>query len=283
MIKDIETNFVYLSDKLETRYSDFFKRFTSLLNDMDIEWGIIPHTKDIWVRDFMPIQIDKDHFLQYSYKPDYLQDKKYLKLQSDPSLICESMNLDCRKTDIIIDGGNVTLCGNYIVMTQKVFTENGKNIVDREFYNTLKDIFGKEVIIIPWHCIDPNDEYADVYGHSDGFVRWCGGNKVLMSNHRDFDKVEAMEMRRIMELYEFEVEEMFFDVKNPNYDWNWAYINYLQVGQKIIMPSFGIAEDRHALAYEQKNNPGCEVRQIRMRDIAANGGALHCITWNIKK
>ena len=104
-----------------------------------------------------------------------------------------------------------------------------------------------------------------------------------MSNHRDFDKVEAMEMRRIMELYEFEVEEMFFDVKNPNYDWNWAYINYLQVGQKIIMPSFGIAEDRHALAYVQNNNPDCEVRQIRMRDIAANGGALHCITWNIKK
>ena len=283
MIKDIETNFVYLSDKLEARYSDFFKRFTSLLNDMDIEWGIIPHTKDIWVRDFMPIQIDKDHFLQYSYKPDYLQDKKYLKLQSDPSLICESMNLDCIKTDIIIDGGNVTLCGDYIVMTQKVFTENGKNIVDREFYNTLKDIFGKEVIIIPWHCIDPNDEYADVYGHSDGFVRWCGGNKVLMSNHRDFDKVEAMKMRRKMELYEFEVEEMLFDVKNPNYDWNWAYINYLQVGQKIIMPSFGIAEDRHALAYVQKNNPDCEVRQIRMRDIVANGGALHCITWNIKK
>lgn len=283
MINDIETNFVYISDKLETRYSDFFKRFTSLLNDMDIEWGIIPHTKDIWVRDFMPIQIDKDHFLQYSYKPDYLQDKKYLKLQSDPSLICESMNLDCIKTDIIIDGGNVTLCGDYIVMTQKVFTENGKNIVDREFYNTLKDIFGKEVIIIPWHCIDPNDEYADVYGHSDGFVRWCGGNKVLMSNHRDFDKVEAMKMRRKMELYEFEVEEMLFDVKNPNYDWNWAYINYLQVGQKIIMPSFGIAEDRHALAYVQKNNPDCEVRQIRMRDIVANGGALHCITWNIKK
>lgn len=283
MIKDIETNFVYLSDKLETRYSDFFKRFTSLLNDMDIEWGIIPHTKDIWVRDFMSIQIDKDHFIQYCYKPDYLQDKKCLKLQSEPSLICESMNLDCIKTDIIIDGGNVTLCGNYIVMTLKVFSENGKNILDREFDNTLKDIFGKKVIIIPWHCIDPNNEYADVYGHSDGFVRWCGGNKVLMSNHRDFDKVEAMKMRRIMELYEFEVEEMLFDVKNPNYDWNWAYINYLQVGQKIIMPSFGIAEDRHALAYVQKNNPDCEVRQIRMRDIAANGGALHCITWNIKK
>jgi len=283
MIKDIETNFVYLSDKLETRYSDFFKRFTSLLNDMDIEWGIIPHTKDIWVRDFMPIQIDKDHFLQYSYKPDYLQDKKYLKLQSDPSLIYESMNLDCIKTDIIIDGGNVTLCGDYIVMTQKVFSENGKNILDTKFYNYLESMFGKKVIIIPWHCIDPNNEYADVYGHSDGFVRWCGGNKVLMSNHRDFDKVEAMKMRRIMELYEFEVEEMLFDVKNPNYDWNWAYINYLQVGQKIIMPSFGIAEDRHALAYVQKNNPDCEVRQIRMRDIVAYGGALHCITWNIKK
>ena len=26
-------------------------------------------------------------------------------------------------------------------------------------------------------CIDPDDEYADVYGHSDGFTHWCGGPK----------------------------------------------------------------------------------------------------------
>ena len=48
------------------------------------------------------------------------------------------------------------------------------------------------------------------------------------------------------------------------------------------MPSFGIAEDRQALEYVKNAFPDCDVCQIRMRDIAAKGGALHCITWNIK-
>lgn len=86
-----------------------------------------------------------------------------------------------------------------------------------------------------------------------------------------------------MESVGFHVTEMLYDVENPNSDWNWAYINYLQVGQNIIMPSFGIPEDKQALSYVKDANPDCEVRQIRMRDIAAEGGALHCLTWNIRQ
>ena len=51
---------------------------------------------------------------------------------------------------------------------------------------------------------------------------------------------------------------------------------------KIIVPTFGIPEDKQALKYIRKANPGCVVRGFRMRDIAKEGGALHCITWNIK-
>jgi agmatine/peptidylarginine deiminase len=76
---------------------------------------------------------------------------------------------------------------------------------------------------------------------------------------------------------------MLFDVKSPESNWNWAYINYLQVGRKIIMPAFRISEDQDALNYVQSANPDCEVRQISMRDIVNNGGALHCLTWNVKK
>ena len=48
------------------------------------------------------------------------------------------------------------------------------------------------------------------------------------------------------------------------------------------MPSVGIAEDKQALNYVKEAFPYCEVHQIRMRDIARKGGALHCLTWNIK-
>ena len=73
------------------------------------------------------------------------------------------------------------------------------------------------------------------------------------------------------------------DVTNPNKDFNWAYINYLRVGNKIIVPTFGIPEDKQALKYIRAANPECIVRGFRMRNIARNGGAIHCITWNINK
>ena len=283
MIKDIETNVVYLSDKLQKKYSDFWGRLIKLFDEFGILWKIIPGTNDIWVRDFMPIQLSEKEFLLYQYEPDYLQDRSYRKLKTDPSSVCSLLGIKCRPTKMIIDGGNITLCGDYVVMTDKVFTENGKKKDDRDFIAQLENLFQKKVIIIPWHCIDPDDEYADVYGHSDGFLHWCGGNKVLMSNHREVDPEEAKEIKQIMEKYGFDVREMLFEVKDQDLDWNWAYINYLQVGNKIVMPAFGIPEDKQALKYVQECNPDCEVRQIRMRDVAAKGGAMHCVTWNIKE
>ena len=104
-----------------------------------------------------------------------------------------------------------------------------------------------------------------------------------MSNIRDFNPEEADEIIKRLEEAGFCVTEMLFDVPNPNKDYNWAYINYLEVGNKIIVPTFGIPEDKQALSYIRELHSGGIVRGFRMRDIAKNGGALHCITWNIKK
>ena len=283
MIKDSDSNKVYISDQLEKSYSDTFRRLTALFKEEGVEWAIIPHTNDIWVRDYMPIQIADNDFLLYRYAPDYLLGNPKRKATiTDASFVCNSMDISCRMTDITLDGGNVTLCGEYVVMTDKVYVENGKVKNDEEFKKQLETVFRHKIIIIPWHCVNPKDEDADVYGHSDGFIHWCGENKVLMSNHRDTDPKEASKMRRIMESFGFEVTEMLFDVHHPKPLWNWAYVNYLQVGNLIVMPTFGIEEDKQALEYIKALNPNCKIRQIRLRDIAANGGALHCITWNIK-
>ena len=283
MIKDIDSNKVYISNQLEKKYSDTFRRLTALLSEEDVEWDIIPNTNDIWARDYMPIQIGDNDFLLYRYEPDYLLDDSKRKATiTDASFVCNSMDIRHRVTDIKIDGGNVTLCGEYVVMTDKVFVENNKEKNDEAFKKQLEAVLRHKIIFMPWHCINPKDEDSDVYGHSDGFVHWCGGNKVMMSNHRNTDPKEASEIRRIMESFGFEVTEMLFDVPHPEPLWNWAYINYLQVGNLIVMPVFGIEEDKQALEYIKALNPNCKIRQMRLRDIAANGGALHCITWNIK-
>ena len=89
-----------------------------------------------------------------------------------------------------------------------------------------------------------------------------------MSNHRDSFPEEADEIKYRLEAVGFEVIEMLFDVPNLNRNFNWAYVNYLQVGNKIIVPTFGIPEDKQALKYIREANPDCIVRGFRMRNIA---------------
>ena len=74
-------------------------------------------------------------------------------------------------------------------------------------------------------------------------------------------------------------------VDKPCDDLNWAYINFLQVGKNIIMPKFDIPEDAIAQQYIQTAFPDCNIHQIEMADemkkIAKEGGALHCLSWNV--
>ena len=281
---DTMTNFVYISDKLKEFYPRTYSRLTKLFDDMEIEWGEIEGTKDIWIRDYMPIQISSDNFVIYNYNPDYLKDSgvEYI---TDSKAIADRVLKHCNKEhyDITLDGGNVVTCAGHMVLTDKVFPENGRKKYDPEFCNYISVVLNSEVIFLPWHCDNPKDPNADVYGHADGFIHWAGDNRVLMSNHRDYCPEEADEIKRRLECVGFEVTEMLFDVPNPNMDYNWAYINYLEVGNKIIVPTFGIPEDKQALRYIKKANPDSIVRGFRMKDIAKKGGALHCITWNIRK
>lgn len=61
MIQDKDTNFVYISNKpsLWKDYSAFCNELMAVMDELEIPYGKIYHAKDIWTRDFMPIQIEK--------------------------------------------------------------------------------------------------------------------------------------------------------------------------------------------------------------------------------
>jgi len=65
-----------------------------------------------------------------------------------------------------------------------------------------------------------------------------------------------------------------------------AYINYLQTKDFILLPSLGIDKDDEALEEEiKKYFPDYKnrIRKIKMNAIIAKGGALNCISWTIKE
>jgi agmatine deiminase len=125
MLADKNTNIVYIADTLRTLRTDVYNRLTKLLSDIGIDVRLLYGTKDIWCRDYMPIQVDRSLFVKFHYAPDYMWSiPKYKNDITDCSDICKSLGIKYKETDLIIDGRNIVLCGDKVVMTDKVFTEN---------------------------------------------------------------------------------------------------------------------------------------------------------------
>lgn len=271
MITDNQTDKVFLSEGIK-HYEAFYQNLLHALHCEDIEVDFIPHTdsvKHIWARDYLPIQLKKGQFLKYLYKPDYLNG--YEGYIPDLTAIISDLKIDCIKTDIIIDGGNVIKCENKVIMTDKIFKEN-PGYQKRELIDALEELMQSQIVIIPW------DRY-EMFGHADGMVRHINGNKVLINNYADFDT--GLRKRLIEALSpHFDIEELGYSSKCNKM--SWAYLNFLNVKKCIFVPGLNLVEDNLAVEQIQATYTGHKVIQIQGCDqLVRNGGALNCISWNI--
>lgn len=273
IISDADSNKVYISSWLKDECPHFYPKFLKLLEANGIPFEIMQCTNDIWARDYMPIQIYEDRFIQYHYNPDYLQKKKEDRESiTDVDAVCREIGIECVKTDLIIDGGNVVKIGKYIIMTEKVYAEN-KHLTPAEIRNQLQRLFHGKVIMLPW-------DKDEKYGHADGIVKPIDGHTVLLTNYADYNPQIAERFSKILSQY-FDVKTLNYTVKSNDY--NWAYINFLRVGDVIILPGLNIPEDQQALQQIKRYYPSCKVVQIDSLEVVKKDGALNCITWNIKK
>jgi agmatine/peptidylarginine deiminase len=166
MIPDNITNTIYFSEllKIDKRFSKTYNEIEAALDLFGIQPKFLKKTKDIWARDYMPIQIADDRFVEYNYNPNYL--KNISGIKTNPKLVCDSINLKTIKSDLIIDGGNIVKSENCIILTNKVFSENKHTYNEKELLNQLYNTFEVDkVVIFPW---DENE----IYGHSDGVLRF---------------------------------------------------------------------------------------------------------------
>ena len=280
MITDNLTTRVYFSSILPEKCPVLNAHIIEVLQKQGIPYAYLSETKDIWCRDFMPIQIEEDRFVFYKYTPNYLRDKYGLQRQTNPIEVFQTeanqllpILQKALSLDLVLDGGNVVKCGNKIVMTDKVLLEN-KDKSPEEVQRLLEEAFRCEVVFIPW------DSQGEPYGHSDGIIHYLGDNRVLMTNYRDFDKTLARDYLRILEKH-FDVTTLKYNV-NITDKYSWSYINFLQVGNLVLVPQLGIPEDEQALEQISNALPECSVVGIPVLEAVRRGGALNCISWNIK-
>lgn len=270
MIPDYGCNAVYFSEWLKKDYSDIYKGLVRILNKHNVAYDIIPNTKDVWCRDYMPLQLDKERYLCYEYKPDYLmnsaRNRKYI---TDSLNVCRGMQLNIKKTPLIMDGGNVVKVGNKAIMTEKVFVENPSMDEDM-LKKQLEKQMECEVVFIPW---DRNEKY----GHSDGIIKPISDNTILMTNYHDFDREYTNEVVKRLSS-KFEIETLSYKVRKTAPE-SWAYINFLTVGKLIVLPALGKEEDEQALSQIKRYYPECLVEQLNISDLVKDGGGLNCVSW----
>ena len=279
MITDRETSFVYISDRLEAKYRDFYLRLTSEFNESKIPYAVLKGTADIWAADYMPIQVNRKKFVQFVYSPDYLINyKKYRKLITKDETVRKNINLTTVPSDIIIDGGNVVRGRSWVILTNKIFIENEKNYTEKELLRKLRNLFEVDKIIII-----PADR-EDIFGHADGMVRYFTDDTVLINEYpRTKDREFQLNLRMYLQNAGLDYIEIPYNPYNNKkmIEAHGVYINFLQLENYILLPTFELKEDDKAVRLFEELFKGQRVRTIASREISKDGGVSNCITWNI--
>lgn len=274
---------VYLSGLLEEQFPERFNRLTSILKKHGVEYRLLKGTKDIWCKDYMPIQTESGKLIQFRYEPSYLKgNKEWEDSRSDVKEVCRQNGFEPVFSNINLDGGNVLLCSGRAIISDRIFTENPEYTDKEQLVKELSELLEAEVIIIPAQ----ND---DMTGHVDGMVRFIDHDTLLGNNRSDEYKYWTNGIEKVLKDYSLKyIDVPFFysykDSKHPDHAIG-VYVNYLEVGNLIVLPVFEIEgnKDEEAIAVFKQIFPDRIIETINFNDVALEGGVLNCVTWVVKQ
>ena len=131
-------------------YTAEARRLFNALDKQGVEYRLLDRTKDIWLRDFMPVRTKSGKYVSFRYEPGYLADAPELRtdFRRDPAIHFSSENLVY--SDINLDGGNVVFSPSRetAVVSNRVFSEN-PSYSENELVRKLERLLDARVIIIP--------------------------------------------------------------------------------------------------------------------------------------
>ncbi|MDY6326894.1 MAG: agmatine deiminase family protein [Bacteroidales bacterium] len=267
---------VYMSEQLMSKFPETCKNLIKILERHHVNYSFIKGTKDIWCRDYMPVQTESGRLIQFKYDPSYLKGKKeWEESRSDVKEICRLNNIDAIFSDINLDGGNVLICDGRAIISDRIFTENPTYDKD-SLVNELSRLLECEIIIIP-------AEKGDYTGHADGMVRFVNGSTILGNRMTDEYKYWQKGMQKVLEKYKLTYIDVPFltnikDNKHPESAIG-IYVNYLEVNNLVVLPIFNREEDKQVIEILKNAFPNKIIETINYNDVAQEGGLLNCTTW----
>ncbi|RUS95293.1 hypothetical protein DSM106972_090690 [Dulcicalothrix desertica PCC 7102] len=242
--------------------------------------------KDIWLRDFTPVQLDKC-YAKFIYNPSYCA--SHLNESTEQSCmeyfrVASEGNANIIPIDICLEGGNFICNGQgTVIMTEKLYSRN-KSKSREEIESLLKNNLPIEkLVVIP---VEPGDRT----GHIDGMIRWLDRERIVINDYnyanvhsrRFVDKLHACLDKHLPNVERIEIP--YCPSPNKTYGWYNAsgnYINFLRTKNMVYVPIYGIPEDEDA---KEKYSQifGKHVCFLDANAIAKYGGVFNCITITYK-
>lgn len=256
---------------------------------------VLAGCRDIWCRDFMPIQTERG-FVQFVYMPDYLvEDPSTWATTTVPGVAYPEW-LGARTTvvPIILDGGSIIGNEHFALVSERCFIDNPgwkKSYLETAMKNAL------EVDQIEWIPECP----GDFTGHLDGTVRLVSEHQVVLgmpvpyTGRSKYRKDQNDAFCRYSETLRRHIGNLGLDVIEivdashlapaaPQDNTFGVYANFLQVGPKsLLLPRYGCEHDDEAR--KQLESAGFEVSPIDAGEFVdplapmRAGGAINCVTW----
>jgi agmatine/peptidylarginine deiminase len=285
LITPEDTGTVFLSELLKTRFPEPYSRLIAILDRHHIPHKFIKGTKDIWCRDYMPVAVGKGKLVQFRYDPSYLKGRTdWENSRTDVQALCDANGLNPVFSDINLDGGNVLKCGDRVIISDRVFSENPEYTDKKKLIAEIGKLLEAEVIIIP--SLHPS---SDMTGHVDGMVRFVDRNTLLGNDRKQEFKYWRDGINKVLPEHGMKyIDIPFLEYKKDENHLENAlgiYVNYLEIKDLIILPIFETAGNKDAEVVEQFRQifPGRTIETVNYNPVGLEGGLLNCTTWTLRE
>lgn len=266
---------IYFSSILQNpTYKPAADRLFAALATSGVESQLLSGTHDIWLRDFMPVQIRGGSFVSFRYEPSYLENEPELKTNFKNDLSSQ-FPFSVIYSDINLDGGNVVLSPSKekAIISDRILTEN-PGVTQAELIKALEHRLKAQIILIP----SLKKKY-DMTGHADGMVRFVDENTVI-GNCVPSKKGLEQRIKTVLRGYGIDVIDFPY-FSSSNNSAIGCYLNFLETEQHIFLPVFDNEMDEKAVS-SAKEIFSKMIVPVNINEIAKEGGVLNCISWERK-
>jgi agmatine deiminase len=278
MIIDQQTNKLYLSALIKEIYPQFHQNLAQKLDSIGITINYLNNTKDIWCRDYMPIQVSEKWFVQFKFNPCYLNFKKYDKIRTNPKAVWDEMKLKVVESNIVLDGGNVVKWFDKAIITDRILKDNPGMSVSALYFGIKHELGVSQLTVIP-------ELKKEMTGHADGILRFIEHDHLVINDFSKIDAEYAKKLKLCLLCAGFTFIELpnEFEKAENEIDDRGDYVNFLEMENLVLIPAYNSEMDAVAeLAYKEIFRDKKAIESIDCSEIAKEGGALNCITWNLK-